>query len=198
MARFWLTSAIVASTLTLAGGALAGEAAPEKKLSVGGDLQFVLPVGDFSDATGPLIGPVVRVGYRVAPAAEVTGRIGFLYGISKSETVDTGLGTVSVSYGVNDIPVWIGGRYFFMQPDAGLYGAAEVGLNVLKGHADGGGTSGNSQTRFGFDVGVGYVISPELPIDFRLQFTHFNLLGTETGEKSLFGLGLSAGYTASF
>lgn len=190
--------ALLASTimlLTTATTAFAAEE-PEKKLSVGGDLQFVLPVGDLSDATGPMIGVLGRVGYRVAPAAEVTGRVGFLYGTSKSTDI---LGT-TISYGLNVIPVWVGGRYFFMSPTSGLYGSAEVGLNFLKGHASGGGSdsSGNSNTRFGFDLGAGYVVSPELPIDFRVQLNHFNLLGTQSGEKALLGIGISAGYTASF
>jgi hypothetical protein len=193
-----LALALVATSLTFAGSSLAADAAPEKKLSVGGDLQFVLPVGNLSDATGPMIGVLGRVGYRVAPAAEVTGRIGFLYGLSKSRTIDLGgFGSASFDYGLNVIPVWVGGRYFFMAPDSGLYGAAEVGLNFLRPHVSGGGTADGS-TRFGFDIGAGYVVSPELPIDFRIQLTHFNLLGTESGEKAALGIGISAGYTASF
>lgn len=166
-----------------------------KKMGIGGDLQFVLPLGDFADVSGPQIGPLFRFGYRVMPALEVTARAGYLYGLSKD---NAGMKT-----SVSNIPVWVGARYFFMESGAGLYGAGELGLNNMTFKLEGSvlGQSmdaSDSSTRFGFNVGAGYVISKELPIDIRAQFMHHNLLGTEDGEKAMLGLGLSAGYTASF
>jgi hypothetical protein len=170
----------------------------DKKIGIGIDAQFMLPTGDLSDATGPFIGPLVRFGYRVMPPLEVTARIGYLFGLGK----DQGAG-VSTSF--SDIPIWLGARYFFMEPYAGLYGAAEIGANVLKPHYSPDLPSSpltdeltKSRTRFGFNLGVGYVISKDLPIDFRLQLTHLNLIGTETGEKASIAIGLSVGYTFQF
>lgn len=161
------------------------------KVGIGGDLLLLVPVGDLSDGTGVLLGPVLRGGYRVLPPLEVTGRIGYLFGFNKS----VGGGSSSLS----DIPIWAGARYFFLDPDAGPYGGAEIGLNVLRASASAGGIDfSDSTTRFGFNLQAGYVISKELPIDFKLQFSHLNLLGQEDGETAALGIGLSAGYTYQF
>lgn len=178
----------------------------DKKIGIGGDLQFAIPLGDLGDASGPLIGPVLRAGYRVIPALELTLRAGFLFGISK----DRSTAGVDVSGGVNIIPIHVGARYFFMDPYEGLYGAAELGVNIISPKASVAGTSVDglkSQTRFGANIGAGYVISKDLPIDIRAQFMLLNLIGKEdtpagapanAGEKTLFALGLSAGYTFQF
>jgi len=55
----------------------------DKKFGVGGDLLFLIPLGDLGNATGPQIGPVARFGYRVIPNLELTGRIGYLLGLKK-------------------------------------------------------------------------------------------------------------------
>ena len=167
----------------------------EKKMGIGGDLLFLFPLGDLGDVTGPQIGPLVRFGYRVIPALEVTGRVGYLFGLKKS--IGNVLGT-DISVGLNIIPIWAGARYFIMEPTHGLYGAAELGLNLLSASASGASSSSNTTTRLGANLGVGYVISKELPIDIRAQFTTYNLLLTESGEKTYFGLGISGGYTYQF
>jgi hypothetical protein len=161
----------------------------DKKIGLGGDLLFMLPLGDFADASGPLVGPVLRAGYRVMPPLEVTLRLGYLLNFGK----DAGGATLKT----NILPIWAGARYFFMEPHAGLYGAAELGVNMLfpSVSPEIPGVTLDTQTRFGFNLGAGYVISKELPIDFRLQLSHLNLIGTETNEKAAIGLGLSAGYT---
>lgn len=164
-----------------------------KNIGLGGDLLFLIPTGDLADATGPQIGPVFRAGYRVMPNLEVTGRIGYLFGFSKS----VGAGQFEADTSLSVIPIWAGARYFFMEPKAGLYGAAELGLNFLTAHASVGGVSasGDTQTRLGANLGAGYVISKELPIDIRAQLSMYNLLGREDGENVSLGIGLSAGYT---
>lgn len=164
----------------------------DKKIGIGGDLQFMVPIGDFADASGPLIGPVLRAGYRVMPPLELTLRIGYLLNFGKE------VGPVTLKS--NILPIWVGARYFFMEPQAGLYGAAEIGMNMLFPSIDPEipGVTLDTQTRFGFNLGVGYVISKELPIDFRAQLSHLNLIGTEANENSALALGLSAGYTFQF
>lgn len=170
-----------------------GEDEPAKKIGVGGDLVFVIPVGTLATASGPLLGPVLRVGYRITPRLEVTGRAGYLFGFGTNRG---GGSSSSVSF----IPIWAGARYFVMHPDAGLYAAGELGLNLSQLHLDPdpGSAADDAKklrARVGFNLGVGYVISKALPLDFRVQFMHFNLLGTETGDKPFLGVGLSAGYT---
>jgi hypothetical protein len=153
-------------------------------------------VGTLADASGLLVGPVLRGGYRVVPRVEITARAGYLFGFGK----DRGGGnTTSVSF----IPIWLGARYFVLDPHAGPYGAAEVGLNLSQLHLDPdpGSIADDAKAlraRGGFNVGAGYVVSTRLPIDFRVQFMYFNVLGTETGDKPFLGLGLSAGYTFAF
>ena len=219
MRKILALSGVVLTSLLISGSAFAQGAAPpagpaaapppaagdsggdDKKIGIGADLQFVLPLGDFGDVSGPLVGPVLRAGYRVMPPLELNLKAGFLYGITKSQAI----GPVSADVGVNIIPISIGGRYFFMDPQAGLYGGLDIALNLLSPKASVNGTdvSGlKSSTRLGANLGVGYVISKELPIDIRAQFMLFNLLLKEdvagTSEKTQFGLGISAGYTFQF
>jgi len=171
----------------------------DKKLGIGGDAMFVIPLGDFSDVTGAQFGVLARGGYRVIPQLEITARLGYIYGFKKS----TEVGGIKTETGVSDIPLWGGARYFFFadNPIAGPYAGAEMGLNFLSSRAS---VSGNgldtgdttdSTTRFGFSAFGGYVISPELPIDIRGQFIHYNLIGQKDNEKAALGLGISVGYT---
>jgi hypothetical protein len=192
------TASAFAQGAPAAGAAPPAAAADDKKIGVGLDAQFLLPVGDLADGTGPFIGALLRFGYRVMPELEATARVGYLYGLGK----DVGGGS---SVGISDIPVWVGARYFILEPSAGLYAGAEIGANILKPHISPTPPSNpitdkalESRTRFGFNLGVGYVVSKELPIDIRAQLSHLNLLGTESGEKAALGIGISAGYTLQF
>lgn len=197
--RFAIVAAGVLAASAVMFSVTAARADDDKKLTVGVDAQFLLPLNsDFSNGSGPWIGGLARAGYRVIPPLEVTARIGYLAGLSKSESV---LGQ-SVSSSISDIPLWIGARYFFGVPSdapAGLYGAAEIAFNFMTAHESANGVSVSSgETREGFNLGVGYVLSQDLPIDFRVQFSDLNLLGTNSGEPSLLGLGLSVGYSFFF
>jgi hypothetical protein len=196
-----LLSIVSAVGIALVSAEARAEGLDDKKIVLGGDLQFVLPVGDMADVTGPQIGPLVRGGYRVTPALEVTGRLGYLFGINKSTTASAGTTSVTLNTNISNVPLWLGARYYFMNAPAGAYGDAELAFNFMSLNASlsGGGISvpGASRgfTRVGFNLGGGYVISPELPIDIRAQLSLFNLLGTDSGEKTFIGIGLSAGYS---
>ena len=208
MRKILALSGVVLTSLLFTGSAFAQGAAPapaaggtapandsarsdDKKMTLGIDAQFMLPIGDLADASGPQIGPLVRFGYRVIPALELTGRVGYLFGLSK----DQGLFKSSVS----NIPIWIGARYFFMDAPAGFYGAAELAVNLMSAKVEAGGQSASTSiTREGINLGVGYVISKELPIDLRAQFSLLNLLGKETNETSFTAIGISAGYSFFF
>jgi hypothetical protein len=183
------------------GHAEATPSSGDKKITVGADVLFVLPVADMPNYTGPQIGPLVRGGYRIMPALELTARIGYLFAFGKTQPPAQ---NVTVNTSLTNIPVWLGARYFVGDAPAGLYGAAEIGVNFLKGSYTA--NPGNVQkstgdTRGGFNVGVGYVISKDLPIDVRLQYSYFNLIGANTGpsgDGTLMGVGLSAGYSFFF
>lgn len=63
----------------------------------------------------------------------------------------------------------------------------------------------DTRPRFGGNFGLGYIISKRLPIDVRAQFSLLNLFGKEDqvqgvkiDEKTLYGIGISAGYTLQF
>ena len=217
MRKILALSGVVLTSLLISGSAFAqGAAAPppaagpsepapaaggddDKKMGLGVEAQFLLPLGDLGDVTGPLVGPLVRFGYRVTPPLELTVRTGYLFGLSKE------IGPFKSSLSI--IPVWAGARYFFMDPHAGLYGAGELALNLGSFSAEAGGQSQSTGfTRIGFNAGLGYVISKELPIDIRAQFSMINLLlkddksvgGISVSEPTQFAVGLSAGYTFSF
>lgn len=198
MRRMTTIAAVVAAGVAVTGTARA-DGIDDKKITVGADAQFVIPVGDMSNATGPQIGVLVRGGYRVIPPLEITARIGYLAGLSKSQTS----GGVTTSESISNIPIWVGARYFLMNAPAGPYGAAEIGVNAMTGHESGtisgvSESASNGITREGFNLGVGYVLSPDLPIDVRVQFSDFNLLGQQSGEKTFLGIGISAGYSFFF
>jgi hypothetical protein len=175
----------------------------DKKIGIGVEGQFLLILGDVGKETGPLIGPLVRFGYRVIPNLELTARTGYLFGLGK--TPDGAPSGFSTS--ISNIPIWLGARYFFMEPYAGLYGAAELAINLMTIHGSGtvAGVDQSSSTGFtreGVNLGVGYVISKDLPIDIRAQLSVLNLLGKASvagvDESTALAIGLSAGYTFQF
>jgi hypothetical protein len=193
-----MTLMIFASAATAT--AAEGEGAADNRLvGVGVDLQLLVPTGSLSDITGPMVGPLIRGGYRVIPALEITGRIGYLYGFTKSVSVPNApAGAATTSWSVSDIPIWVGARYFFMDPPAGFYAAFELALNLMTTHLNLGTSTDTGLTREGFNIGAGYVLSPAVPIDIRAQFTMFNLLGKQTDEDSFLAVGLSVGYSFFF
>lgn len=168
----------------------------EKKTTVGADVLVLLPISELRDLTGPLIGPVLGAGYRTGGSLELTLRTGYLYGT----TIDHLAGNTRLSV----IPVWAGARYFIFHPDAGLYGAGELGLNVLlptlerppgaqffEDPAD------RPAVRVGANAGIGYVISKDVPLDIRGQLTLLSLQrkdSTTILESTYFAVGLSAGF----
>lgn len=172
----------------------------EKRLGLGVDAQLLLPIGAFAETTGAQVGPLVRLGCRLIGDLELTIRLGFLFAFEREVPY---VGGLSFAQGFNVRPVWLGARYFFMDRRAGLYGAAEVGINFMVPTAATGSLANDLQARLGFNVGVGYVISENVPIDIRAQLTMINLLPRDTqevggvaiAEAPYFAVGLSAGYT---
>ncbi len=195
MARHTALSFLCAAVL-FTGIAAADDAADDKKVTVGADAHLLVPVGEFAENTAPAIGPLLRLGYRFLPELEVGVRSGYLLGLDKKY--------INLTTSFSIVPIWLGARYFVMEPGAGLYGAAEVGVNYGKRKVRGDilgqavEREGDFEGRFGFNVGAGYLISRAVPIDLRAQFSYLNLLGTRDGEHAALAIGFSAGYTATF
>lgn len=179
--------------------ALAQEYAPTVEASsdkgqagIGADLAFFLPVGKLGDATGPLIGGLVKLEYPLMPALELTGRIGYLHGFTKEPSPG-----FKTSW--SDIPLWVGARYFFDGTREGAYVAGETGLNFLKfkteipsmdfgGFSMPGGSASTSETKLGLNAGVGYKVND---LDFRAQLAILSIGDFDDAMT----LGLTVGYT---
>lgn len=161
------------------------------QLSFGADLLGMVPVGNFADATGPLIGVVARVGLRLRPEVELTARFGYLSGLSKTQYS----GGHTWENSVSDIPLWLGVRCFFgPDPYEGPYVDAEFGLNVLSSKVTASGASASeTNERIGFHMGGGYIVSKAIPIDLHLQLMYVNL--PDPGEKAALAVGVGIGYT---
>jgi hypothetical protein len=123
-----------------AGGTKASnEADNAKKVGIGVDAAAIVPVGEFSDATGPLLGATVRLGYDLTPRFQAFVRGGYQFGTPKDTTQITGVNAQGFTHGpatvrLDVIPVYVGGRYFAMKPRSGLYGDLELGVNIFEGH----------------------------------------------------------------
>ncbi len=125
-------------------------------LGVDGDL--ALPVGTYGDAAGLGFGVIGRVEHPVAstPELTITGRVGFVYHLSKD--MMSPLGGTAGSLTVMEFPILGGVRYDFSRSASGsLYGAAEAGLVVLRASASYNGVdASDSQTNLGMTLGGGY------------------------------------------
>lgn len=193
---FGLGLALVTGLVSTA--ALAQEAAPtmeagtEKgQAGVGADLAFFLPVSTLGDLTGPMIGGLVKVEYPLSPALELTGRIGYLHGLTKE------IGTIKSSW--SDIPIWVGARYFFGGERTGAYVAGETGFNVLMIRTEMPGLNflgitspaideTTTEVKLGLNAGIGYKLND---LDFRAQAAVLSL-----GDFSdAMAFGLTVGYS---
>lgn len=173
--------------------ALAQEAAPAVEASsdngqaaVGADVGILLPLGSLGDATGLMIGGLVKLEYPVQPALEVTGRVGYFFGLTKEPVPG-----MKVSW--SNIPIWAGARYFFSGQRDGLYAGGELGLNLISASVEtnvmGFSVSGSSSsTEIGLNLAGGYKIG-DIDLRANLHFLDIGHLG------DTMGLGLTAGYS---
>ena len=126
-----------------------------KKLIIGADLAFALPVGDLGDAAGFGIGLLPRFEFTLAPKLNLTARLGYVYHLKKSYSIPL-LGTVDAK--LAEIPVLLGAKYDLT--DA-LYGAVELGLVHSTVTTTGTTALGNASTSDSDDnpaatIGLGY------------------------------------------
>jgi hypothetical protein len=145
---------------------------------IGADLVLAVPVGDFSDGAGLGIGALVRYEHNLIPKLNLTGRVGFVYHLSK----DFGNGG-KVNF--SSIPVLVGAKYDLT--DA-IYAAVELGLIHNAATAKAGNVSiSSSENDLGATVGGGFRIGD---IDLRLGL---HILDLSDASKSM-ALVVGAGY----
>lgn len=125
-------------------------------LGVGGGIG--LPMGNFGDVAEMGFGGLVRGEYPMSDDMNLTFTTGYLMFGGK----ELGVPGASVKSSWSAIPLLAGAKYFFGD---GLYGMAEVGLNMLtvKVEMDLLGSkfeSDASESKIGYSAGVGY----ELPL----------------------------------
>jgi hypothetical protein len=106
-----------------AGPAALGDPAPAAQSKVGGDLAFVLPLGDFADSSYAALGLFGRFELALRPHLFATGRLGFLYHLVKQAPDFDASASMFSLYG--------GLRYNLAPTGDGLFFLAEAGLNVL-------------------------------------------------------------------
>jgi ABC-type amino acid transport substrate-binding protein len=140
------------------------------KLTIGVDGAFQLPLGNLADGTGMGFGALVRAEYNLIPSLNGTLRTGYIYSLSKD--------TAGLKTSLNNIPIWVGGKYFITDM---IYGAAEVGLNMLTATVSGEmfGVSvdtSSSENKFGGTVGAGALIGP-LDVKAQLEVLDFGEAG---------------------
>lgn len=180
-------------------GAAKGDAAPggvstadagAKKNAIGADVGVLIPVGNLGNATSLMLGAALKYEMDLSPKLGVTGRIGYFYGFSKS--------VGPVKYNMSDLPIWVGGRYYFMGGAEGVHLGAEIGLNYLFAHVGGytasvGGASFSvpstttSKAYFGFNIPVGYKIGD---LDIQAQYSMLDV--GHAGDTQ--AVGITVGY----
>ena len=149
---FVLSIALVAGLLCTSSAAQA----EGMGIRIGADGAFVLPVSSWSDVAGIGLGVMARGEYALQPALHLTGRLGYIYNLSKDQA---GVG----STGTSELPFLVGAKYYFSGEQGGLYGAAELGLVSITSRADvdimGYSTSASaSETKLGFTAGAGFEV----------------------------------------
>lgn len=155
-------------------------------IGLGADVGILLPIGNLGDATGLMIGGLLKLEYPLSPALEATGRIGYFHGLSKEPVP-------GFKYSWSDIPIWAGARYFFGGARDGLYAGGEVGLNMISVKSEvtfmGTTVSGSgSETYVGLNGAVGYKVG-DIDLRGNLHFLDIGHLGDSMG------IGLTAGYS---
>jgi hypothetical protein len=152
---------------------VAADASSETKMMIGADAAFMLPLGNWGDATGVGFGALARFEYKLQPKLNLTGRVGYIYSLSKH------------SMSMSVIPIWAGAKYFLTDM---FYGGAEIGFNDLMASTTVAGRSySGSDTKLGLNVGAGAIVNG---VDLRAQLA-FLSIGDTTDAMALI---LTAGY----
>lgn len=101
--------------------------AQEGQMKLGVGVELVLPSGSFGDVAGTGFGGTANFLYQLNDQISLSGTAGYISWGGKS--IDVGLGTWDYSYSA--IPILVGGRYYFTEGDARVYGSAEIGMYMF-------------------------------------------------------------------
>lgn len=166
----------------------------EKRWNVARDVAAVVPVGLGSNDAGPMIGPLVRIGFEATPSIEVGVRSGYLYGLDKPISDDR-------VTALSSIPIVVTVRWFVLGKSVGPYLAAEGGASLLRRRYRSLGESEllsldfdaqESKWTASATAGIGWVVSRKVPIDLRGEVAAVDLV---TGRAAV---GATAGWTIYF
>lgn len=163
----------------------------------------MLPVGPIAADSGPMVGPLVRLGFQATANLELGMRSGYLYGLDK----EIAAGQVTA---LSSIPIVASVRWFFaghvFGPGVGPYAGVEAGANLLRRRYRTTAESGLLELDFdakeekwtaGTTAGVGWVFSRKVPIDLRAQVAAIDLFSGR-GATNAVALGATAGWTIYF
>jgi hypothetical protein len=128
---------------------------PAQRMHLGADADVAVPLGNFSDGAGIGLGALLRYEQAMLPNLNLTGRLGFIYHLPKTQVVpgfsaDTKFWT---------IPVLAGVKFALNQS---FYAAGELGLFFnhasvdVSGGGFGSGSSSSTETDVGVTLGGGY------------------------------------------
>jgi hypothetical protein len=128
-----------AATPAAGGDATGGEmAATGKTKTIGVDAAFVLPLGDYADASNAAIGALGRFEFGLKPNIAITVRAGLLYNLAK-DPIDS----------ILMIPVHGGVKYSV--GTSGLFVQGELGITHYRVSP-----GSFNRTKFSFEAGAGY------------------------------------------
>ena len=163
--------------------ALAAPRAEAKTIILAVDGALNIPTGDWADVSGMGIGALLEGKMAVGEKMNVTGRIGYIYGLGKERS--------GFDYSWGHIPILAGIQYF---PTELFYLAAEAGFVNNRVSVDTdmeyGGDDDDSDTDLGFTLGAGCLVGG---LDLRGQL--FFPDSDETDD--MMGLLFTVGYTFS-
>jgi len=122
-------------------------------MHAGGQVGITLPLGDFGDAANLGFGLLGNFLYGLNTDIDLTGSIGYF---SWGSDID------NVSY--SDVPLLLGGRYYFNRGEFTPYGLAQLGIHFrsfdVASFSTQFGTFGGgsvSDTEFGLSIGAGFL-----------------------------------------
>lgn len=126
-----------------------GIAAPAPQSKVGGDLAFVLPLGDYADGVNAAFGLFGRFEFGLSSQLFATGRLGFLYHLVDSDP--------DGDFSLTMIPIYGGIRYNLEPTGGGLFLLGELGLNIVRVSVSFLGTEiSDTDTNVSLNLGAGF------------------------------------------
>ena len=148
---------LIAALLAAVTMGLAPTESHAKDMRLGVDGGVRLATGEWADVTGLGFGGFLRYEYLMSSRLTITGRAGYMYGLSKD--------VEGADFATSELPIMAGARYFFTgytsKKREGLYVSAELGFVMMKMTGKtcfAGRCTSNDEDRYklGMTAGVGY------------------------------------------